>query len=58
MGGQTASKPEEKDIVELIISELLRQRELIQQIRTGQLIIHVSQNGPQPVKIEAHMRLT
>lgn len=45
------------DIVEQIVVELRKQRRAICEIRNGQLIIHIAQGQPEPVKVEAHYRL-
>lgn len=56
--GSTATKTEQRDLVECIVAELRKRRDLVALFQpSGQIIVHVNrQNQDQPVKLEYHFQ--
>lgn len=53
------AKTAQRDIIEVIVTELRKKREQLGQIRNGQIIVHVAaDNAREPVKLEAHIKLS
>jgi len=53
----TAVRARERELTERIVAELRSRRELINQVRTGRVIVHVAQdNLEKPVVIELQFK--